>query len=401
MLISGAQPLRISLRSIKLERFKATFKPDPIALRPFNVLIGRNSAGKSTLLEALQWLDTTVRQDARAASDRYYGVRDLINLRGDASWFGIKLVFAPHTDNEGAPDIGYQVSVAAEEDGTPRITEEWLWVGKDKPDNRYIWVNRDERRWLWSGGASTPFLEPDRLALSRGDSQFDPGDPANPFPSLRAFFRDAVFLRLSPNRLAKGSPARRRSFDPLLDEEGQMLPALLYELTDAQRQDLIERVQRVLPGMQDVQLEESSGRDTVVNYALLERMPYRGKRGRRNFPIPSWMLSEGTRRITALFALLVHDPPPSLLCVEEVENGLDPHTAILVLQELRSAADRGTQVLITTHNPWLLDHVELDDILEARRQDGNTVYGRFADRAEIQAYAPDVSPGTRFINEAR
>jgi predicted ATPase len=112
------------------------------------------------------------------------------------------------------------------------------------------------------------------------------------------------------------------------------------------------------------------------------------------------MLSEGTRRITALFALLVHDPPPSFLCVEEVENGLDPLTTVLVLRELYSAADRGTQVLVTTHNPWLLDHVDLADIIEARREDGNTVYGRFADRDAIKEYAADIPPGTRFVNEA-
>ena len=79
---SESQPRSVlSLTEVRLERFKAAFKPDPIHLGGFNVVIGRNGTGKSTLLEALQWLDGTIRQDARTASERYHGVHDLINLR--------------------------------------------------------------------------------------------------------------------------------------------------------------------------------------------------------------------------------------------------------------------------------------------------------------------------------
>ena len=69
------------LSQLKLERFKAAFKPAPIDLRKFNVIIGRNGTGKSTLIEALQWLDRTIRRDAREASDRYNGSSDVMNLR--------------------------------------------------------------------------------------------------------------------------------------------------------------------------------------------------------------------------------------------------------------------------------------------------------------------------------
>lgn len=73
------------LTEVKLERFKAAFLPGPITLRPFNVVIGRNGSGESTLVEALQWVDQTIRRDAREACDRYYGSRDIINLRSQAS----------------------------------------------------------------------------------------------------------------------------------------------------------------------------------------------------------------------------------------------------------------------------------------------------------------------------
>lgn len=125
-------------------------------------------------------------------------------------------------------------------------------------------------------------------------------------------------------------------------------------------------------------------------------MPYRGRGGRSEFSVPAWMLSEGTRRITAI---LVHDPPPSLLCIEEIENGLDPWTILFVLRALQDAVVRGVQVIVTTHSPWLLDHIELGAIIHVRREQGATVYQRFADREAVQRYADDIPPGTRFVNE--
>jgi predicted ATPase len=114
------------------------------------------------------------------------------------------------------------------------------------------------------------------------------------------------------------------------------------------------------------------------------------------------MLSEGTRRITAILALLVHGVPPSLLCIEEIENGLDPFTTMHILGRLRAAAaKRGVQVVLTTHSPWLLDHVPLDSILYVRRQHGDTVYQRFAELPEVQAYNPSVPAGTRYVDLER
>jgi predicted ATPase len=186
----------------------------------------------------------------------------------------------------------------------------------------------------------------------------------------------------------------------LLDEEGQNLPALLNELSGDQRDALVSAIQGILPGIQDVEVSSAElGRDTRVNYSLLEKMPYRGRAGRREFPIPAWMLSEGTRRITAILALLVRDPAPSLLCIEEIENGLDPLTVQAVLRHLQSAAHRGTQVLLTTHSPWVLDYIPIDSILQVRRIEGDTQYEHFASRPEIQSYDPSVPAGTRYVGE--
>jgi predicted ATPase len=180
-----------------------------------------------------------------------------------------------------------------------------------------------------------------------------------------------------------------------------MLPALLNELNDHQRRTLVQSIQDVLPGIEGVTVSKSDlGRDTRVNYSLLERMPYQGRAGRREFPIPSWMLSEGTRRITAILALLAREPAPTLLCIEEIENGLDPWTTIQMLNYLESAADTAVQVVISTHSPWLLDHAPLESIIQVRRTAGDTRYEKFIERQEIKEFQANIPAGTRYVNES-
>ncbi|HBL26618.1 MAG TPA: recombinase RecF [Acidobacteria bacterium] len=383
------------LTEVQLQRFKAAFKPKPIKLSHFNVVIGRNGSGKSTLLEALQWIDATIRRDAREACDRYFGIRDLINLRSQAypPYFELRLTWS------GKERVRYQVRVEDDE-GIPAITQEELAsLGRrDKPRVRYVRTEESGERVLLSEStAGIPFRDPDRLALGQLGAVLGRQEPSLAF--LESFWSRAVFLRLSPNRLAKGSLGTRRSFEPLLDEEGQTLPALLNELTPEQRIELVGSLGEVLPGIRDVYVSRADlGRDTQVNYSLLERMPYQGRTGRSQFPIPSWMLSEGTRRITAILALLAREPAPSLLCIEEIENGLDPWTVRTILRRLQSAADRGTQVILTTHSPWVLDDVPIDSILQVRRIEGDTRYEHFASRPEIAAFAPSVPAGTRYVH---
>lgn len=392
------------ITEVRLERFKAAFKPEPIPLRPFNVLIGRNGSGKSTLVEALQWIDTAMRRDAREACVRYWGIHDLINLRGwtKTPFFQLTLTWVATATKSTGEKTQYSVKVE-ESDSTPFIATEELTLlnAKGRPQTKFISTEERGHRLIRPLGDDNQVLshfDTDRLALATAPTTND--DPAaSPLTQQRDFWKRAVFLRLSPSRLADGSPARRKSFEPMLDEEGQNLPALINELTDEQRAEMVENIRRILPAIQNVSVSEATaGRDTRVNYSLMESMPYRGRGGKTQFPIPAWMLSEGTRRITAVLALLAHDPPPSLLCIEEIENGLDPWTVRGLLEHLQTAQDRGTQVILTTHSTWLLDHVDIQSILRVRRDGGETKYEHFASLADVRAFAKNIPAGTRYTN---
>jgi len=385
------------LTQIHLERFKAAFKPQPIEFRSFNVIVGRNGAGKSTLLEALQWIDTALRHDIRQACAPYNGVRDLVNLRSRSKVRFFRVALSWDSPSDVNARLHYDLKVRESEDETrPEVDREHLAYSINSSQQDIISTANGLRFVVPSGKQEAyRFADPDRLALSvAAIATKGPIEPRQRYlDALRSFWHRAVFLRLSPLRIAQGPHPLRKAGDPLLDQEGRLLPALLREFSPLQIGKLVKAIQKAQPGIRGVEAVPPYASRQESSFALLEQMPSQGRSGASPFPIPAWMLSEGTRRITAILALLAHEPPPTLLCIEEIENGLDPWSALAVLEELRSASRSGIQVVVTTHSPWLLDFVEVDEILHVERTAGDTVYARFADREGVKAYLGRVSAG--------
>jgi len=83
-----------------------------------------------------------------------------------------------------------------------------------------------------------------------------------------------------------------------------------------------------------------------------------------------------------------------LLVIEEIENGLDPRTLQLVVEEIRGAISAGTtQVIATTHSPYLLDLLDLSHLVLTERVNEEPRFSRPADREELQRWVRDFSPG--------
>jgi predicted ATPase len=210
---------------------------------------------------------------------------------------------------------------------------------------------------------------------------------------LRDFLLGAVFLRLSPTILAKPDEIKRGK-GALINDDGRGTVALLGSLTSEQRHWVTERLRGVMPGARSVDVENYDKHRGYIE--LKERMVSRG--GKTTHPIPAWLLSEGTRRLVTIFSLLAVRPRPTLLAIEEIENGLDPWTLNEVFRELRNAAEDGVQILLTTHSPFLLDHVAPEEVLRVQRKHGNTTFKRVTDFESIVKYKDVVAPGAMYLS---
>jgi predicted ATPase len=81
---------------------------------------------------------------------------------------------------------------------------------------------------------------------------------------------------------------------------------------------------------------------------------------------PSQM-SDGFLRILAVLAIKYQSQPLALLGYEEPENGLHPSALGDCTRHLKGIARQGTQIIVTTHSPYLLNYL-LEDEAEPKAE---------------------------------
>ena len=89
-------------------------------------------------------------------------------------------------------------------------------------------------------------------------------------------------------------------------------------------------------------------------------------------PISVGVLSEGTLRILGLLALASVKEAPSLIGIEEPENGIHPHRLDLIALLLQERASDDTQVIATTHSPTLVDLIPQKSLYTFDKVNGKT-----------------------------
>ena len=379
---SSRLPPRMRLKRLRIQGFKAVKDSDYVDLEPLTLFIGRNGSGKSSLVEALQWMQDAYFDDLLRATDiRFRAFSYLLNKRSR----NIKL----HLEFESTPKpVFYDLDVRKAVVGDrPIVFNETVREGQTIAQETVLWTTKGSKGPVFRNvRGANPERNGNRLAV-RSMSQ-----ERRALRALAAFIEGMVVLRLSPTMMRFESSLERAE-GRLLDEEGTLLPSLLSSFSDEQRRWVRERVSRALPNVGDLKVEKT---DRAHGYVVAsEKMKWKG--GTRKLDLPSWMLSEGTRRITALFALLAASPRPSLLIVEEIENGLDPWTLEIVFQELREAAAEGTQVILTTHSPFLLDHVRVEEVVHVQRTTGHSTYHAIGAYADVAQFGDAVAPGAMYI----
>jgi predicted ATPase len=362
---------KLAVTSLRVKNFKAVHDTGVLKPEPLTVFIGDNGTGKSSVLEALRFarelalgtLDEALAPFGGYEHLRWKGGAQLGRVTPEAplkEYHPVEITVRGHTG---------RVRVRA----TTRIT------GQNK--NEVVFEHEELKV-----GAETSGRDPEEDRSWRaGRSIF----------SRTRWFDDWQFLDLVPGRM--GQPVKRTQTGAAvrLLPDGSNLAEYILDLRSVPERGvdafngLIEALRVILPYARDIEtvMREIFGREV----ALMLR--------EGSFTVPGWMLSTGTLRLIALLALLRHPKPPSLLCIEEIENGLDPRTIHLVLDEILRATTKGrTQVMLTTHSPYFLDLVPLGSLVLVSREEGQPPrFTRPADSEAVQAWAKRFAPGQLYV----
>ena len=321
-----------------------------IELGNFNLFIGANAAGKSTILDALRFLNEAVlRRDFKAPAFSRGG---MLNL----AWKG-----------KAAKNI--ELTIRVEDGGS--IFEWFVRLARNGYEFRVQEQVHEHR-------VALPPIE--LLKADAGQGWWRSGEQSKKVPlkqaatscALAAAAADASF----PAREVAEFIGRWGFFDPNpfllrrdwtsidavgLDHYGRNLGETLHALDDETRQRILEATQAIVGLPQNIAPRQSRDEDRFYFVQTESGLKY---------PVHQMGVSSGTLRMLALMTALLTTSETKLIGIEEPENYVHP-TALSAFVDHIQLAHEHTQFMITTHSPLVLDAINEPEAVRVVRRDGD------------------------------
>jgi len=375
------------IRAIRANNFKSLvdFK---IELAKFTCLIGLNSAGKSTVLQFVDFLAQQVRGDIEGwLSERNWSSGDLKSQLTNKK----NVDFTVEISDDSRGSVTWEASFNPDQ---LRCTHERIRAGRAflNVSGGTVRVGESSASEQRAGGR----VSPQEITFTyQGSilSQLKEAALPTPLVEFKRFFLNVESLELlSPEYLRR----RTRESGKTLGLGGQRLSAFLHELGVEKRRRLVSRLKSAYPQLEDLQTRalRSGWKQLEITEA------YRGENSGL-FPkmtTEARHVADGMLRLIAILAET--ESEHRFLLFDEIENGINPELVEFVLNTLISAPQ---QVLVTTHSPMILNYLDDDVAREGvvylyKTADGRTQAKRFFDIPSVAEKLSVMGPGEAFAD---
>jgi len=392
------------IRSFYIDNFKSLvdfrLPPAPHELGVFTCLVGLNGAGKSTVLQAFDFLGHLARGDIEGwLREREWNKSDITSrfLKKQLITFRLELEIAGIGSVlwEGAYNASLQrctaESVHADGMEVLKIGEHFLSVAGSDRDPSLTY----QLHGLAYQGSTLSLLKADKL------------DPA-----LQALKESVGNLR-SLDMLSPQSMRRRAKEGGDIGYGGERLSAYLHGLSKPAQVQLLETLKQFYPQLRDwtTTALRSGWKDLRVNERYQDA-------SRKPLETAARQINDGLLRVLAVVSQVQTPAAPPLgtgstgtvatalprSCVlfDEIENGINPEVMQRLVEVLLKAE---RQVIVTTHSPLVLnflpDAVAREAVVLLYRNDaGHTRAVRMFDLPSAQQRLRLLGPGEVFVDLA-
>jgi predicted ATPase len=363
-------------------------------LRAFNVLIGPNNAGKSNVFDCLRFLAELTRYQQGGPVQSRGGfsaivwngeIKNSIGIEisghepsfpgqdGDRYSFKYEMYLAGGPTHFQITSERFSAQDASPPGAVLSPSEEGLFMAR--PDGRVLLEFPVEQYMVRvnDGGGKKIWENRPPSSLSLCLASFN--DPTR-FPLVGDFALQVsnwAFYNFVPS-LMEGPLAVRK--DLRLQERGENFGAVLHSHHaefGSNFHEIEEWLQRAMPEVSELL---SGLTEQGQTYAQIKEKGL-------NVRIPSWAMSDGTIRFLAHLLVAFGASPPPLVCFEEPENYIHPHLLELLAHIFKKASAR-SQIMLTTHSPYLLNFLDPEDIIIVEKHEGATEASRPKDPGAIK-----------------
>lgn len=379
--------LTYQIKSIYIDNFKA-FNEFSMDFSPMTILVGNNSSGKSSVLQALVFL--------KYCCERTTG--EYLRERGGTVEDIVTNGFAENEENEENKEImEFRVVFQGTRDHDILTWELTLLADKDQIQlcSENITYGEEKLLSYTSTGGVRICCDGTKNVLSPGDypcSQIvflnDENADAR-LLAIKKFFNETEPLDLLTPRDMRGSV---RSSERTLGVSGEKLPTLIQQLDDDEKKALKQELRSVLPHLRDI--------TTVTRKAGWTHLELEEAFENRTINVSSVGVSDGALRLLALFSLRFLKKSGGITLLDEIEDGISPQNIEAFLRHIRAyAQEQNQQILLTTHSTVLLDYAQPEEIRYMfRNKDGDVVCRRFEDLHDVKEKMDYLYPGEILLN---
>ncbi|MFB3815717.1 MAG: AAA family ATPase [Terriglobales bacterium] len=399
------------LKRIAIKNYKSIIELD-LTLKPFSVLFGPNSAGKSNFLDALQLLSrmatkTTLKEafeppyrgtPLESVSFVGKGLPALLGMEHAQFSFEIDVELSRNIvesvnrliremrsrkdpDNGSSPSkvnyvtrtkLRYALTVEiTPRSGMLRVIDEYLtalnsrWepISQPKP---FIERKGNRIHLRMERQAHPTFYDTylDYTIISR--PLYPPHYPH--IVAMRQELANWFLFYFEPReRMRAASPVKEVRNIGLMGEDLAAFLNTLKALDEKQFHAIERSIHMVIPSL--------TGIDVSVN--ALGEVELNLREG--NYSVPARIVSEGTLRVLGLLAIGGMKNPPSLIAFEEPENGIHPRRIRAIAELLKTMSASGsTQLILTSHSPILADLIPVQNLFICTKKEGATIIRPFS-----------------------
>jgi len=366
------------LRRLRAENFKSLRALDA-SLGSLNALVGPNMGGKSNIVDALRfiyesWFPPAGGYGPLNALARRGGIDEVLWKGGQDKLLSIGIEFEDPA--RPARHFDYKIELVSGAAGYVNIQTEQLVL--QEGENSYPLIKLDkEGRWLVNANSDRLVnIQAERSAMELAPPNWD-GYP------LKWFAQNWRQYQLVPALMNQTNPVTTGG---VLQPHGENLSAWLMWLQTRSPQSFerISEVARdVFPEIRRL-LTWPTPQGTVFltsqEQALLR-------------PTPVHQMSSGEIVFIAFLSLICapDDLSGTLFLIEEPENHLHPkllETLISLLRQVRQEVeDRNvarSQIVLTTHSPYMLDQMNLDEVMWVEKKNGETKVVRPSEKSHLR-----------------
>ncbi|MEM7557948.1 MAG: ATP-binding protein [Planctomycetota bacterium] len=375
----GASQPRPHIRELRLRKFRA-FENARLQLNDLTVIVGRNGSGKSTILEAFDFLQDAVTHSLVVALERRGGVGSIVHRPSDKAQKDYSSKSARRNDAIRPPSIssGFEIAIDI---SLPATNAMYGFAVVPTRTNRAGFNVRKEvlqtypksfSFWRTGGKSVRKFFKTDIKGVTNVD--LPPDTLALPvvagvepvWQQVLDVLRSLLVYDISPQAM-QAEP--RIGSQRALARDGSNIGDVIRRLDgdDDEMKWVIRHLESVTRGIQDVQATASAGR-RIVNFFQ--------NTGERTSRFTAAEMSNGTLHCLGVLMALRQEPIPSLVFIDEIEASI--HTAALsaLMDAAAVTSEERCQVVISSHSTDALSH-------EAVSADNVRIVDWQGDRSEI------------------